>query len=42
MKDLKYYRENYEENYLTTPIAVLRYIGMVIKRDKLLKKKNFY
>ena len=27
MKDLKYYRENAEENYLTTPISVLRYIG---------------
>ena len=27
MKDLKYYRENAEENYLTTPISVMRYIG---------------
>jgi hypothetical protein len=26
-KDLKYYRENAEEDYLTTPISVLRYIG---------------
>lgn len=25
-KDLKYYRENAEEDYLTTPISVLRYI----------------
>ena len=28
-KDLKYYRENAEEDYLTTPISVLRYIGEV-------------
>jgi len=27
MKDLKYYKDNCEENYLTTPISVLRYIG---------------
>ena len=27
-KDLKYYKENAEEDYLTTPISVLRYIGM--------------
>lgn len=26
-KDLKYYKENAEEDYLTTPISVLRYIG---------------
>ena len=26
-KDLKYYRENAEEDYLTTPVSVLRYIG---------------
>lgn len=26
-KDLKYYRQNAEEDYLTTPISVLRYIG---------------
>ena len=25
-KDLEYYRKNAEENYLTTPISVLRYI----------------
>jgi len=28
-KDLKYDRENAEEDYLTTPISVLRYIGMI-------------
>ena len=28
-KDLKYYKENAEEDYLTTPISVLRYIGEV-------------
>lgn len=26
IKDLQYYKENAEENYLTTPISVLRYI----------------
>jgi hypothetical protein len=26
-KDLKYYRKNAEEDYLTTPISVLRYIS---------------
>lgn len=26
MKDLKYYKDNCEENYLHTPISVLRYI----------------
>ncbi len=26
LKDLEYYRNNAEENYLTTPISVLRYI----------------
>jgi hypothetical protein len=26
MKDLKYYKENAEEDYITTPISVLRYI----------------
>lgn len=26
-KDLEYYRQNAEEDYLTTPISVLRYIG---------------
>ena len=27
IKDLKYYKNNAEEDYLTTPISVLRYIG---------------
>ena len=35
-KDLKYYRENAEEDYLTTPISVLRYIGEVERRKRLL------
>jgi hypothetical protein len=26
-KDLEYYRKNAEEDYLTTPISVLRYIS---------------
>lgn len=26
MKDLNYYKNNAEENYITTPISVLRYI----------------
>ena len=42
MKDLKYYRENAEENYLTTPISVLRYIGMVEQRVNLLKAIIFF
>ena len=32
-KDLKYYRENAEEDYLTTPISVLRYIGEIERRN---------
>jgi hypothetical protein len=36
-KDLKYYRINAEEDYLTTPISVLRYIGLMEKRNYLLK-----
>lgn len=36
MKDLKYYRENAEENYLTTPISVLRYIGEVQRSRNIL------
>ena len=35
-KDLKYYRENAEENYLTTPISVLRYIGEIERRVRIL------
>ena len=36
MKDLKYYRENAEENYLTTPISVMRYIGEIERRVRIL------
>ena len=35
-KDLKYYRENAEEDYLTTPISVLRYIGLAERRINVL------
>ena len=35
-KDLKYYRENAEEDYLTTPISVLRYIGLAERRISVL------
>lgn len=36
-KNLEYYRKNAEEDYLTTPISVLRYIGMIEQRVYLLK-----
>ena len=42
MKDLKYYRENAEENYLTTPISVLIYIGEIERRVNLLKAIIFF
>ena len=42
MKDLKYYRENAEENYLTTPISVMRYIGEIERRVNLLKAIIFF
>jgi len=35
-KDLKYYRQNAEEDYLTTPISVLRYIGLAERRINIL------
>ena len=35
-KDLKFYRENAEEDYLTTPISVLRYIGLAERRINVL------
>ena len=35
-KDLKYYKENAEEDYLTTPISVLRYIGEIERRVRIL------
>jgi hypothetical protein len=37
MKDLKYYKQNAEEDYLTTPISVLRYIGELESKVYLLK-----
>ena len=35
-KDLKFYREYAEEDYLTTPISVLRYIGLAERRINVL------
>ena len=35
-KDLKFYKENAEEDYLTTPISVLRYIGLAERRINVL------
>lgn len=32
-KDLNYYKQNAEEDYLTTPISVLRYIGKVEQKN---------
>jgi hypothetical protein len=34
MKDLKYYKNNCEEDYLHTPISVLRYITELEKRTE--------
>jgi hypothetical protein len=34
MKDLKYYKDNCEEDYLHTPISVLRYITELEKRTE--------
>lgn len=38
MKDLKYYKDNATEDYITTPISVLRYITELekVKQNKLL------
>jgi hypothetical protein len=36
-KDLKYYKQNAEADYLTTPISVLRYIGELESKVYLLK-----
>tara|TARA_R110002072_G_scaffold289524_1_gene456601 strand:- start:105 stop:323 length:219 start_codon:yes stop_codon:yes gene_type:complete len=38
MKDLKYYKDNAEEDYIKTPISVLRYITELeeVKQNKLL------
>ena len=35
-KDLEYYRKNAEEDYITTPISVLRYIGLAERRIRVL------
>lgn len=36
-KSLKYYRLNVEEDYMRTPISVLRYIGEVEREIKVLR-----
>ena len=36
-KDIEYWKNNAEENYMTTPLSVLKYIG---KLEKLLKAKE--
>lgn len=41
-KSLKYYKENAEEDYLTTPISVLRYIGEIERRVYFLKKIIYF
>ncbi len=43
MKNLKYYKNNCEENYLTTPISVLRYISELenaIKENKTVDRES--
>jgi len=35
-KDLDFYRKNAEEDYITTPISVLRYIGLAERRIRVL------
>ena len=37
VKDLEYYRLNCEENYLHTPISVLRYIKELEKNNEKVK-----
>jgi len=39
-KDLEYYHKNCEENYLTTPISVLRYISELEKANDTLTENN--
>jgi hypothetical protein len=39
VKDLEYWKNNAEEDYMTTPISVLRYIGELEKEVELLEKK---
>lgn len=41
-KDLKNYKENAEEDYLAIPISVLRYIGLVERRNYLLKSIVYF
>lgn len=41
-KNLNYYKENAEEDYLTTPISVLRYIGLIEQRVYLLKSIIYF
>lgn len=38
-KDLEYYKNNAEEDYLTTPISVLRYISELEKAVELYNLK---
>lgn len=38
-KDLEYWRQNCEENYLHTPISVLRYIEKLEAENERLKKR---
>ncbi|CAK0771755.1 hypothetical protein CCP3SC1AL1_580017 [Gammaproteobacteria bacterium] len=40
VKDLEYYRNNCEENYITTPISVLRYIGELENAVAQYKEEN--
>ena len=37
-EDLEYYKKNAEEDYLKTPISVLRYITELEKSDKMHKR----
>lgn len=41
-KDLKYYKLNAEEDYLTTPVSVLKYITEIERRVYLLKAIVFF
>jgi hypothetical protein len=39
-KTVKYWRQNAEEDYLKTPISVLRYITVLEEQAKLLYEQN--
>ena len=39
-KDLNYWKENAEENYMTTPISVLKYITELEKHIEDINRKN--